>query len=84
MDKIYLLIQDYVVDSNAELKISAYKTIKGAKTALKDAVKESKPTDKENGFEVYTDKSTEYEAYIEGYYIDNHTHIYIKEVEVEN
>ena len=84
MDKIYLLIEDYVVDLNPEFKVNAYKSMKSAKAALKKAVADSKYYDKENGFKVYTNKSTEYEAYINGEYIDNHSHIYIKEVEVEN
>lgn len=84
MDKIYLLIQDYVTDLNTEFKVNAYKTSKSAKAALKEAVKESKSTDEENGFEVETDTATEYEAYIDGEYIDNHTHIYIEEVKVED
>ena len=84
MDKIYLVIQDYVTDLNTEFKVNAYKTIKSAKAALKEAVKESKPMDKENDFEVETDTDTEYEAYLDGYYIDNHSHIYIEEVKVED
>ena len=84
MEKIYLLIQEYVVDLNKELKVNAYKTMKGAKKAFKSAVAKSKPTDKANGFEVETETATEYEVYIDGEYIDNHTNIYIKEVEVEN
>ena len=84
MDKAYLLIQDYATDLNTEFKVDAYKTSKSAKAALKEAVKESKPTDKNNGFEVETDTATEYEAYIDGEYADNHSHIYIEEVEVKD
>ena len=84
MDKIYLVIQDYVADLNTEFKVNAYKTIESAKAALKEAVKESKPMDKQNDFEVETDTDTEYEAYLDGYYIDNHSHIYIEEVKVED
>ena len=84
MDKIYLVIQDYVTDLNTEFKVNAYKTIERAKAALKEAVNESKPMDKDNDFEVETDTDTEYEAYLDGEYIDNHTHIYIEEVKVED
>ena len=84
MDKIYLVIQDYVTDLNTEFKVNAYKTIERAKAALKEAVKESKPMDKDNDFEVETDTDTEYEAYLDGEYIDNHSHIYIEEVKVED
>ena len=84
MDKVYLLIEDYVVDLEPEFKVSVYKSMKGAKKAFKDAVKESKQTDKDNGFDVFDKTETDYEAYIEGEHIDNHSHIYIKEVEVEN
>ena len=84
MEKVFLLIQDYVVDLNTEFKVNAFKTMEGAKKAFNDAVSESKPTDEENGFEVETDTDTDYEAYIDGEYIDNHSHVYIKEVNVEN
>ena len=84
MDKVYLLIQDYVTDLNTEFKVDAYKTMDSAKAALKEAVKKSKPLDKENGFEIETDNETEYEAYLDGYYIDNHSHIYIQEVKIED
>lgn len=84
MDKVYLLIQDYVTDLNIEFKVDAYKTMDSAKAALKEAVKESKPIDKFNDFEVETNTDTEYEAYVDGEYVDNHSHIYIEEVEVKN
>ena len=84
MEKVYLLIQDYVTDLNPELKVDVYKTKKSAKIALKDAVAESKPNDKENGYNIETNNSTEYEAYEDGNYPDNHSHIYIKEVEVKS
>ena len=84
MEKIYLLIQDYVVDLESEFRVNAFKSMNGAKAAFKKAVKESKPIDKRNHFKVETNTDTEYEAYLPEEYIDNHTHIYIKEVEVEN
>ena len=84
MEKIYLLIQDYVTDLNPEFKVNAYKTKNGATKAFNDAVNESKPQDEENGFSIDVDTDTEYEAYEDGYYLDNHSHIYIKEVEIEN
>jgi hypothetical protein len=84
MNKVYILIQDYAVDLNTEFKVNAFKTIEGAKKAFNDAVTESKPVDEENGFEVETDTDTEYEACINGEYVDNHSHVYIEEVEVEN
>ena len=84
MDKVYLLIQDYVTDLNTEFKVDAYKTMDSAKATLKEAVKESKPMDKDNDFEVETDTDTEYEAYLDGEYVDNHSHIYIEEAEVKN
>ena len=84
MNKVYILIQDYAIQFDTELRIKAYKSMDGAKKAFRTAVEESKKIDKVNNFEVFDDTETSYTAYIDGEETENHSRIYIEEVEVEN
>lgn len=81
MNYVYLVIEDYATDYESGKEIEAYSTLEKAQKRVKEKIKDFKKLDV--SYDVEIEEPYYYEGYESGYYIKNHTSIYIQKMEVE-
>jgi hypothetical protein len=79
--KHYLIINEWATeDDNGFSVIGVAHSLEEAKELFDKKLEEEKAYAKENGFEIYEDKETIFDAGEDGYYTNNHTVLRIDEV----
>lgn len=84
--KHYVILCDWAVDNVGESGVSVTgiaHTLEEAKAIFAEASVDEKAYAIENGYTVYADTDTEFDAGEEGCYATEHVHFYIEEVEGE-
>ena len=56
-------------------------TLEEAKEIFNNSIKDEKNYAKENGFKIYTDSETEFDAGKDGFYATEHTRLYIQKIQ---
>lgn len=81
--KHYVILCDWAVDHMCESGVditAVTHTLEEAKEIFAKAVVDEKQYAEENGWEIFTDDDTEFDAGQFGYYAAEHSHFYIQEV----
>lgn len=82
--KHYVIVFDWAVDHISESGIeivAVAHTLEEAKTIFAERVVDEKKYAEDNGYEIFTDTDTDFDAGEMGYYAAEHAHFYIQEVE---
>ena len=80
----YVILFDWAVD-NGEVAngieiVAVVHTLEEAKEIFAEKVVDEKEYAEENGYKIFTDTDTEFDAGEEGYYAAEHAHFWIQEV----
>lgn len=75
----YVIINDWTNEEDSGITIlGVTHTLQEAKEIFSGIIDDEKKQAKENGFEIYTDNETDFDAGDEGYYSRKHTRVYIQ------
>ena len=80
MDKVYLVITQYVNEGGSGTDIGAFKTYEDAKKDFNICKEDIKSY--QTGYDIIEDEEDYYCEYEDGYYSSAHELVYIKETEV--
>lgn len=86
MNEIYLVMYDSMYGCESSFEVYPYTNIESAKRKLKEIVDEFKANDELANSEdcvIETDGFTEFTAYEEGRYCENHLSVYITKKKIE-
>ena len=83
-NKVYVCIEDWHFECDSGVSVNVFDSLDKAKEYLFKGIKEIKEEYKDSDSEdmVIEEDNLSYSQYEEGYYIDNHSDIYILEKEV--
>lgn len=82
----YVILLDWATDSSSECGIDVVAvthTLDEAKSIFSERVSDEKQHAFDNGYEIYTDTETEFDAGEDGFYAAEHAHLYIVTVNDE-
>lgn len=82
--KHYVILFDWAVDNTCESGIEVVAvahTLEEAKAIFAERIADEKKYAKENGYEIFADTDSDFDAGESGYYAAEHAHFYIQEVE---
>lgn len=78
----YVVLFDYMLDcmEGSVCVLGVVHTLEEAKQIFNENVKAEKEYANENGYEIYNDTDTDFDAGENGHWCENHTHLWIQGV----